>query len=243
MLDLRAHKECVLPAIGAVSIGADDRLGEDLGILFRLGFCGNIFRLFHRNIHVLIDQCEEIVSIRLCGITQIDHRYLVAVAFRSNGAIVSSEVTLGIQREKTHSAGAGVLHIGVQEERRLAYARRADHQIAIGNPPLLPFSQENSSQSGFSPASHRACDFHRTRRSINADILLRVWAMRIKKFCLLGAQPHDAVVSCGCRFAVPAKFRGKINLPDKVIVYVNALGAMAAGFIRGVDNYLFHKLT
>ena len=22
---------------------------------------------------------------------------------------------------------------------------------------------------GFSPASHRACDFHRTRRSINAD--------------------------------------------------------------------------
>lgn len=73
--------------------------------------------------------------------------------------------------------------------------------------------------------------------------LEHVWAMRIKKFCLLGAQPHDAVVSCGCRFAVPAKFRGKINLPDKVIVYVNALGAMAAGFIRGVDNYLFHKLT
>ena len=72
---------------------------------------------------------------------------------------------------------------------------------------------------------------------------IHLWAMRIKKFCLLGAQPHDAVVSCGCRFAVPAKFRGKINLPDKVIVYVNALGAMAAGFIRGVDNYLFHKLT
>ena len=41
--------------------------------------------------------------------------------------------------------------------------------IAIGNPPLLPSSCENSSQSGFSPASHRACDFHRTRRSINAD--------------------------------------------------------------------------
>ena len=41
--------------------------------------------------------------------------------------------------------------------------------IAIGSPPLLPSSCENSSQSGFSPASHRACDFHRTRRSINAD--------------------------------------------------------------------------
>ena len=46
--------------------------------------------------------------------------------------------------------------------------------IAIGNPPLLQFSSENSSQGGFSPASHRACDFHRTRRSINANYLLHV---------------------------------------------------------------------
>ena len=82
-----------------------------------------------------------------------------------------------------------------------------------------------------------------SRKNSNIKSIEDLWAMRIKKFCLLGAQPHDAVVSCGCRFAVPAKFRGKINLPDKVIVYVNALGAMAAGFIRGVDNYLFHKLT
>lgn len=56
-------------------------------------------------------------------------------------------------------------------------------------------------------------------------------------------QPHDAVVSCSCRFAVPAKFRGKINLSNKAIVYVNALGATASGPIRGVDNYLFQKLT
>lgn len=56
-------------------------------------------------------------------------------------------------------------------------------------------------------------------------------------------QPHDVVASCGCRFAILAKLRGKINLPNKVIMYVNALGAMAAGLIRGVDNYLFHKLT
>ena len=52
--------------------------------------------------------------------------------------------------------------------------RGAFFVIAIGNPPLLLSSCENSSQSGFSPASHRACDFHRTRRSINADYLLRV---------------------------------------------------------------------
>ena len=45
--------------------------------------------------------------------------------------------------------------------------------IAIGNPPLLS-QLDWDSQGGFSPASHRACDFHRTRRSINANYLLRV---------------------------------------------------------------------
>ena len=45
--------------------------------------------------------------------------------------------------------------------------------IAIGNPPLLS-QLDWDCQGGFSPASHRACDFHRTRRSINANYLLRV---------------------------------------------------------------------
>ena len=45
--------------------------------------------------------------------------------------------------------------------------------IAIGNPPLLSRCYRDS-QGGFSPASHRACDFHRTRRTISADYLLRV---------------------------------------------------------------------
>ena len=30
---------------------------------------------------------------------------------------------------------------------------------------------------------------------------------------------------------------------DKIIVYVNALCAVAAGFIRSMDNYFFHKFT
>ena len=45
--------------------------------------------------------------------------------------------------------------------------------IAIGNPPLLS-RRSRDSQGGFSPASHRACDFRRTRRTINTDYLLRV---------------------------------------------------------------------
>ena len=40
---------------------------------------------------------------------------------------------------------------------------------------------------------------------------------------------------------LPAKFRGKINLPDKVVVYVNPLDAVAAGLVGFVDNDLVHK--
>ena len=61
-----------------------------------------------------------------------------------------------------------------QSEVALRYGIPIGVRIAIGSPPLLLSSWEDSSQSGFSPASHRACDFHRTRRSINADYLLRV---------------------------------------------------------------------
>ena len=64
-----------------------------------------------------------------------------------------------------------------------------------------------------------------------------------KEVFFIGEQPHDAKVSCGCLFAVLAKFRGKINLPDKIIVYVNLLDTMAVGFVWGVDNHLFHELT
>ena len=91
-------KKRVLPAIGTVSIRTDDRLGEDLGILLRLGFCGNIFRIFHRDIHVLIDQGEEVVTVRPCGVAQIDHRHLIAVAVFCDGSIVPGEVPLRIQR-------------------------------------------------------------------------------------------------------------------------------------------------
>ena len=73
--------------------------------------------------------------------------------------------------------------------------------------------------------------------------MMTIWAVRIKKFSLLGRQLYDAKVSYSCLFAVLAKFRGKINLSDKIIVYVNPLDTVAAGFVRGVNNHLFHKLT
>ena len=39
-----------------------------------------------------------------------------------------------------------------------------------------------------------------------------------------------------------AIFWGKINLPDKVVVYVYPLYAVAAGFISFMDNDFIHKL-
>ena len=50
------------------------------------------------------------------------------------------------------------------------------------------------------------------------------------------------MVSCGCFFAIPAKFRGKIYLANEVIVYVDALNTVAAGLIGSMDNDFLHKL-
>ena len=45
-----------------------------------------------------------------------------------DGPVVPGQIPLGVQGQEAHPAGAGVLQIGVQEERRLAHAGRADHQ-------------------------------------------------------------------------------------------------------------------
>ena len=58
-----------------------------------------------------------------------------------------------------------------------------------------------------------------------------------------GGQLHDAVESCGCLLAILAILRGKFNLANEIVRHLNPLNAVAAGLVRGVDNYLFHKLT
>lgn len=64
-----------------------------------------------------------------------------------------------------------------------------------------------------------------------------------KEVFTVGRQLYDAKVSYSYLFPVLAKFRGKINLSDKIIVYVNPLDTVAVGFVQGVNNHLFHKLT
>ena len=53
---------------------------------------------------------------------------MIAVIFLCHRAVVAGEVTLGIQCQEAHTAGAGILQIGVQEVRCLTHTGRADHE-------------------------------------------------------------------------------------------------------------------
>ncbi len=41
---------------------------------------------------------------------------------------------------------------------------------------------------------------------------------------------------------LPAIFRGKINFPNKIVMYIYPLYAVAAGFVSFIGNNLFYKL-
>lgn len=41
---------------------------------------------------------------------------------------------------------------------------------------------------------------------------------------------------------LPAIFRGKINFPNKIVMYIYPLYAVAAGFVSFIGNNLFYRL-
>ena len=53
-------EKCVLAVAAAVPVRADDGLGEDLGVLFRLGPCRKVVGMLHRLIHVGVRQRQKI---------------------------------------------------------------------------------------------------------------------------------------------------------------------------------------
>lgn len=59
----RIVEKRILPVISTVTIRADDGLGEDLGVLLRLGPRRQIVWVGHRLIHVCIYQRQEIEPI------------------------------------------------------------------------------------------------------------------------------------------------------------------------------------
>ena len=112
-----------------VSLRADDGLGEDLGVLFGFGAGSEVVRLFSGDVHIAVDKRQQVVPVRAGGVAQIDDGdMLVAVIFFCNRAVVTGEVTLGIQRQKAHAGRAGIFKVGIEEECRLARAGGGDHQ-------------------------------------------------------------------------------------------------------------------
>ena len=121
-------EECVLTVLGGIPIWIDDGLGKDLGILLRLGTGGKVFRILPADIHVVVDERQQIVSVRASGVSQVNDRHLIAVVPGGDSPVVPRKISFGIQSQKAHPAGTGVFQIGVEKEGRLADAGCADHQ-------------------------------------------------------------------------------------------------------------------
>ncbi|CAN3993492.1 Crp/Fnr family transcriptional regulator, partial [Dysosmobacter welbionis] len=89
----RVIKECVLPVVRGVPLRVDDGLCKDLGVLLRLGAGGQVLLILTTDIHVVVDEGQQIVSIRASGVAQIDDRHLIAVASGGNGPVVPGQVS------------------------------------------------------------------------------------------------------------------------------------------------------
>ena len=124
----RIVEEGVLPVVG-VPLRADDGLGEDLGVLFGFGAGSEIIRLFSGDVHIAVDERQQIVAVRAGGVTQVyNGDMLIAVILFGNRAVVAGKITFGIQSQKAHAGRAGIFKIGIEEESRLARAGGGDHQ-------------------------------------------------------------------------------------------------------------------
>lgn len=85
--------------------------------------------MFSGDVHIAVDERQQIVAVRAGRITQIDDGdMLIAVILFGNRAVVAGEITFGIQRQKAHAGRAGIFKVGIEEECRLARAGGGDHQ-------------------------------------------------------------------------------------------------------------------
>lgn len=56
-------EEGVLPAVAVIAVRVDNGFGKDLGILFGLRTCYQILRVVPGNIHIAVDQCQQIIAV------------------------------------------------------------------------------------------------------------------------------------------------------------------------------------
>ena len=69
-------------------VGVDDGLGQNFGVLLRLGPGRQVGGLPPAHVHVVVDQSEQVVAIRAGGVAEIHHRHLVAIAVPGNATII-----------------------------------------------------------------------------------------------------------------------------------------------------------
>ena len=68
----RIIKKCILPiAAGRRTIRTDDGSRSNLSVFYRFRFCCKIVVILQVFIHVLVDQCQNVISIRAGRISQI----------------------------------------------------------------------------------------------------------------------------------------------------------------------------
>ena len=124
----RVIEKGVLTVLGCIPIRVDDGLGEDLGVLLCLGTGRQILLILTTDVHIVVDERQQIVSVRSCGVPQVNDRHLIAVVLRGDGPVIPCQISFSIQSQKTHPAGAGIFQIGIQEEGSLTDTGCADHQ-------------------------------------------------------------------------------------------------------------------
>ena len=59
----RIIEKGVLSAIAVIAIGVDNGFGKDLGVLLRLGSSRKVLGIFSCDIHVAVDQCQQVVAV------------------------------------------------------------------------------------------------------------------------------------------------------------------------------------
>ena len=83
-----------------------------------------ILGIFLHQFRVLGHQVEHIGPIRAGGISQVDHRHLVAIALLCDGAVVAVDVAFGVGYQEAHPGGAGVLQVGGRDSGRSCPRRK-----------------------------------------------------------------------------------------------------------------------
>ncbi len=77
----RIIKIRILPEARCVCARKDNGFGDDLGVLFALGFVDQLIRIGFEQIHVAIDEVQKVVAVGTGGISQVNDGDIVAVIF------------------------------------------------------------------------------------------------------------------------------------------------------------------